>query len=68
MYIKVFLHHLEKMSTSNSSIKKLNEFVVEDREYEEEGMKRKAEHLLPEKIEVEKDFHTLVVIWIYYKR
>ena len=53
--LRAILHHLEKISTSNSSIKKLNEFVVEDREYEEEGMKRKAEHLLPETIEVEKD-------------
>merc|ERR1719483_1010901 len=52
--LRAILHHLEKISTTNSSIKKLNEFVVEDREYEEEGMKRKAEHLLPEKIEVEK--------------
>ena len=53
--LRAILHHLEKISTTNSSIKKLNEFVLEDREYEEEGMKRKAEHLLPEKIEVEKD-------------
>ena len=52
------LHHLEKVATSNPSIKILNEFVVEERNYDEEheaGKKRKAEHLLPETIEVEKD-------------
>ena len=61
--LRAILHHLEKISTTNSSIKKLNEFVVEDREYEEEGMKRKAEHLLPEKIEVEKDVFCEVSIF-----
>ena len=52
------LHHLEKVATTNPSIKILNEFVVEERNYDEEyeaGKKRKAEHLLPETIEVEKD-------------
>ena len=63
--LRAILHHLEKISTTNSSIKKLNEFVVEDREYEEEGMKRNAEHLLPEKIEVEKDIFCEVSIYNY---
>ena len=48
------LHHLENVAITNPSTKTLTEFFVEE-DYLDEGEERKAEHLLPQSIEVEKN-------------
>ena len=57
MKLLAILHHLENVAITNPSTKALTEFLVEEDHYvdNEEGNYRKAEHLLPESIEVEKN-------------
>ena len=59
MKLLSILHHLENVAITNPSTKSLTEFFVE-----EEGEERKAEHLLPQAIEVEKNVSCEVIFFI----
>ena len=57
------LHHLENVAITNPSTKTLTEFFVEE-DYLDEGEERKAEHLLPQSIEVEKNVSCEVFFFV----
>ena len=55
------LHHLENVAITNPSTKTLTEFFVEEDMDKSELEERKAEHLLPQAIEVEKNVSCEVI-------